>query len=60
MRQVTEDITPELQWRSDILKVNLRINGKVYPESFNRTMDLDLNLILFLVKFLKMAPEIAT
>lgn len=60
MKQVTEEINPEQQWRSDILKINLRINGKCYPEAFNRTMDLDMNFILYLIKFLKMTPEVAT
>ena len=50
------DITPEQLWRTEILKINLRINGKTFTEAFNRHLDLDFNLILYLVKFLKMLP----
>ena len=50
-------ITPEQKWRSEILKISLRINGKEFAEVFNRMIDLDFNLALYLVKFLKMAPE---
>jgi hypothetical protein len=51
------DMSAESKWRSEIMKVNLRINGKMYPEAFNRVLDVDLNLILYIIKFLKFAPE---
>ncbi len=50
------ELSPEQKWRSEILVINLRINGKVYPEAYNRLLDIDFNLILYLVKFLKMTP----
>lgn len=36
--------------------IQLRINGKVFNEAFNKMMDLDLNLVLYLVKFFKFDP----
>ena len=50
-------ITQEEKWRSDILPIVLRINGKDYPDIFNRCLDLDFNLALYLVKYMKKAPE---
>ena len=50
----------EQKWRSMTIQINLRINGKTYSEAFNKMMDLDLNLILYLVKFLKLSPERAS
>jgi hypothetical protein len=37
----------------------LRINGKEFEEAFNRYLDIDLNLILYVMKFLKRKPETA-
>lgn len=50
-------MTPEQKWRSDMLKITLIINNKPYLEAFNRSCDLDFNLILYLVKFLNKLPE---
>jgi hypothetical protein len=50
-------MTPEQKWRSEILKISLRINGREFAEVFNRMIDLDFNLALYLVKFLKMTPD---
>ena len=49
----------EKRWRSEILQVCIRINGKEYWEAYNRLIELDLNLMLYLIKFLKMEPEMA-
>ena len=49
----------EKRWRSEILQICIRINGKEYWEAYNRLMELDLNLMLYLIKFLKMEPEMA-
>ena len=35
------------------------MNGKEYWEAYNRLIELDLNLTLYLVKFLKLEPEVA-
>ena len=58
----TDDIamTAEQKWRSEIIRIFLRINGKTFPEAFNRMIDIDLNLALYLVKFLKMTPQRAS
>ncbi len=57
---IPDDLTAEQKWRLDIIEINLRINGKICSQPFNRSMDLDLNLIFYLVKFLKLPPETAT
>lgn len=49
----------EKKWRSEILLICIRINGKEYWEAYNRLVELDLNLILYLIKFLKLDPETA-
>ena len=50
-------MTPETLWRSDMILVTLRINGKAHKEVFNRMLDNDFNLILYLIKHLKMLPS---
>jgi hypothetical protein len=63
LNDLTEDnlgIDAEEVWRSEIQKITLRINGVSYKEAFNRVCDLDLNLILYLIKFLSIPPETAS
>jgi len=43
-------------WIGDVLQIILRINGKCFAEAFHRMMDIDLNLALYLIKFLKLKP----
>ncbi len=44
-------------WTGDVLQIILRINGKCFSEAFNRMMHVDLNLALYLMKFLKMSAS---
>lgn len=50
----------EQKWRSEILSITIRVNGKSFKEAYNRVFTLDLNLILYLIKFLKIEPELAS
>jgi hypothetical protein len=52
-------VTPQEIFRGDIMQITLRINGSEYEEAFNRYLDIDLNLILYVIKFLKRKPETA-
>jgi hypothetical protein len=45
-------ISDEDKWR-DIIGIWVRINGKYYNEIFNRAIGLNLNLAVYLVKYLK-------
>jgi hypothetical protein len=44
-------------WTGDVLQIILRINGKCFSEAFNRMMHVDLNLALYLMKFLRMSAS---
>ena len=52
-----ENLDDHELWRGDVLQIILRINGKCFTEAFNRCLDVDLNLALYLIKFLKFTPE---
>ena len=49
----------ERWWRSEVIEVRLRINGRIFNEVYNRMLHSEMNLILYLIKFLKLAPKIA-
>jgi hypothetical protein len=44
-------------WTGDVLQIILRINGKCFSEAFNRMMHVDVNLALYLMKFLRMSAS---
>jgi len=46
----------EEQWRR-IVGILLRINGKIYAETYNLSLNMHLNLALILIKFLKKKPS---
>ena len=42
------------------MHVFLKVNNETYTEAFNRYLGIDLNLILYVVKFLEHTPTQAT
>ena len=50
--------TDEEKWR-DVIGVWIKINGTRYNEVFNRSIGINLNLIIYLIKYLKKRGTIA-